>query len=213
MVDRALRQSPLAHLGLHARTETDAPAKAGVVLGEKVMRDQIGLRLDAADEAILGAAEKALGFALPVAANTASHKGRGGTLTTALWLGPDEWLIVCQPGRGHKLKATLEQALAGRHHAVFDVSDSRAVITLSGDHSRDVLMKGCALDFHPRAFGPGQCAQSTLALAHVLIHQTSEDAKTKAAAYDIFVHRSFAEYLWAWLEDASAEYGLRVTMA
>ena len=29
--------------------------------------------------------------------------------------------------------------------------------------------------------------------------------------YDIYVLRSFAEYLWLWLEDAAQEYGLAVT--
>jgi sarcosine oxidase gamma subunit len=34
---------------------------------------------------------------------------------------------------------------------------------------------------------------------------------TQAPDYDLYVQRSFAEYLWAWLEDAGTEYGVRVT--
>ena len=44
-----------------------------------------------------------------------------------------------------------------------------------------------------------------LAKATGLIHQTSD-----APAYDLYVPRSFAEYLWRWLEDAAAEYGVTV---
>jgi sarcosine oxidase subunit gamma len=67
------------------------------------------------------------------------------------------------------------------------------------------MMKGCSLDLHPREFGPGRCAQSTLAKAQIILHQL-DDGPT----YDLYVARSFAEYLWAWLEDASLEYGMAV---
>jgi sarcosine oxidase gamma subunit len=34
----------------------------------------------------------------------------------------------------------------------------------------------------------------------------------KAPTFDIYVARSFAEYLWAWLEDAGGEYGVAVAI-
>jgi len=40
----------------------------------------------------------------------------------------------------------------------------------------------------------------------VLIHQVSD-----APAYELYVLRSFADYLWRWLEDAAREYGVAVT--
>ena len=78
------------------------------------------------------------------------------------------------------------------------------VIRLAGAHARDTLAKGCPVDMHPRVFGPGQCAQTILARADMTIHQTADDT------YDIIVRRSFAEYVWTWLEDAAREYGIRV---
>ena len=57
----------------------------------------------------------------------------------------------------------------------------------------------------PRQFRPGRCAQTGLARAGVLIHQTGAEP-----AYDIYVDRSFAEYLWTWLEDAAAEFGFAI---
>ena len=39
-----------------------------------------------------------------------------------------------------------------------------------------------------------------MAKAGALIHQTGEDV------YELYVLRSFADYLWRWLEDAAAEY-------
>ena len=62
------------------------------------------------------------------------------------------------------------------------------------------LAKGCTLDLHPRVFGLGHVVQSTLARVDVILVQVSGDGDL---AFDIHVGRSFAEYLWLWLEDAS----------
>jgi len=203
MVESYLRQSALAPLGLSARA---SDANAGVRMGEHANFGMICLRGNTDDTAFSSAVEKVLGFALPVTANTATGKGR----KSALWMGPDEWLIVTAPDGAAKTRTNLEDKLADQHVAIVDVSDSRIIIELSGKYARQVLMKGCNIDFHPRSFGPGQCVQSTLALAHVMIHQTAQHKGTGAPTYHVYVHRSFAEYLWAWLEDAGNEYGIGV---
>ncbi len=196
MVESYMKQSPLAPLGLNARaTGFDADVEVGITLAELQVPGQIGLRLDASNKTVLDLAEKALGLPLANTANAKADK-------TCLWLGPDEWLVIAP----RPLVGKLQTALQGHHATVLDVSDSRIVISLSGANARDVLKKGCGLDLHPRVFGPGQCASSTLSMAHVLIHQTASDS------YNLFVHRSFSQYLWAWLEDAGAEYGIRVSV-
>ena len=55
-----------------------------------------------------------------------------------------------------------------------------------------------SLDLHPRAFAPGRCARASLAKTVVLIHQTDDQP-----TFDLYVDRSYAEYLWQWLEDAA----------
>jgi sarcosine oxidase subunit gamma len=84
---------------------------------------------------------------------------------------------------------------------VVNTTDARTTIRIHGTHARDILMKGCPLDLHPREFGPGQCAQTIVAKADVLIHQR-DDVPT----YDIYVLCSFARYLWDWLVDAAKEF-------
>ncbi|MBC8267772.1 MAG: sarcosine oxidase subunit gamma [Rhodospirillaceae bacterium] len=204
MVENYMKQSALAHLGLNARSAPQEPV--GIELSELAAGGHIGLRLDATNKIIREAAEKALGHPLPLEPNTVTSKGK----KQALWMGPDEWLLTMPADQTAKLLTALSKALDDYHAAVFDVSDSRLTLCLSGTHARDVLKKGCGLDLHPRAFGPGQCAQSTLSMAHVLIHQSAENKKTKAATYHLYVHRSFAHYLWTWLEDACDEYGVKV---
>ena len=98
-------------------------------------------------------------------------------------------------------------ALADFPVAVVDLSDSRACVRISGAKARATLQKGCPLDLHPQTFRSGQCAQTRLAKATVLIHLTAEDSMPEGPSFDVFTGRSFGEYVWFWLEDASREYG------
>jgi len=199
-------RTALAALGLAARAAADAEIEdAGVVLAERPVRAMVALRGDPGDKTFVSAVEHALDVAPPTAPNTVAGPAVLGDGPRILWLGPDEWLVVTAASEGPDMPAALRGALGDIHSAVVDVSDGRAVIVLSGPHARDVLAKGCRIDLHASAFAAGQCAQTHLAKAHVLIHQTDD-----APAYEIYVHRSFAPYLWTWLEDAASEYGLKV---
>ncbi len=201
MVENYLRQSALAHLGLHGRAEQSRGA-AGVAMAERAHQGMVNVRVKRGDTAALAAFEAAFGFALPAGPNTTAGVGDA----TAFWLGPDEWWIITpgpNPEAGPALADKLRGALAGHFNAVTDVSESRTCIRLSGPEARAVLQKGCPLDLNPRVFQPGHCAQTCFAKATVLIHHASD-----GPAFDVYVPRSFAEYLWAWLEDASGEYGV-----
>jgi sarcosine oxidase, subunit gamma len=206
MAEQYRQRTPLAHRGLAVRalaaTDADARAVAGVVLGECGLRGQAALRGDAGDPAFVNAIKQAIGSSPPTEPNTVAGPADLAAGSRVLWLGPDEWLVV---DAGGEALVALRATLDGRHAAVVDVSDSRAVIALSGPRARGVLAKGCPLDLHPRVFTAGRCAQTLLSKAHVILHQIDD-----APSYEIYVHRSFADYLWTWLEDAAAEYGIAV---
>jgi len=206
VADHYLRQSPLSHLGLAARAEGEREV-AGIVIGEQRYRSIVDLRGKANDAGFAAATEKALGFALPTEACTTAGEGE----VAALWQGPDEWWIVT-PKDGAAMAERLRQALEGQHAAVTEIGESRCCIRVAGPHARDLLAKGCPLDLHPRVFGAGRCAGSQLAKAGVTVHQVSDDAAGDVGgqAFDIYVLRSFADYLWRWLEDAAQEYGMAV---
>jgi len=208
MHDAYLRQSPLAHLHLEARArDKETIGDATVAISERPHRCQIGIRGDAADPVFAEAVTKVLKVDLPVEPCTAN--GDPDSLHV-LWLGPDEWLVVGQPDQQDKLLPALTRALTHLHAAVWDVSDSRTMIHIAGADARRLLSKGCAIDLHPREFGPGSCVSTHLSKAHVIPHQTAYEADIDSPAYEIYVHRSFAEYLWAWLRDAGREYAVRV---
>ena len=194
MAETLSRTSPLADLEA-ARTQTEG---RDLSIAERPGLSQVNLRGDGAEEGFRQAAEKALGLTLPEAGRSAAAGP-----VTALWLGPDEWLVVTDDGGG-ELADALRRALAGVDAAVTDVGDASAVIRLAGPGARDVLARGCTLDLHRRVFGPGQVARSTLAKADVILYQSAGDDVSGGPAYDIHVGRSFAEYLWQWLEDAAS---------
>jgi sarcosine oxidase subunit gamma len=114
----------------------------------------------------------------PVAPNT--------VVGDAIWLGPDEWLVL--GGR---------EADYAELPAAVDVSANRVCLELSGDEAAAVLARGCALDLHPSVFPPGRCAQTLVARAQVILYRTED-------AFRLLVRPSFADYLRAWLRDAGA---------
>ena len=195
-----LRQSALAHLHLEAHA-AEVAGDAGVNLCERPFRGPLVLRGDCTDKAFCDAVQHVLGVTVPLEPNAVANVDQ----VSVIWLGPDEWLVVVPDGHEQAIEQELREALAGIHFAVTDVGDSRAVIGISGPHARDVLKKGCSVDLHPRVFGSGQCAQTALARCHMLLHQIDQ-----APTYDMYVHRSFADYIWCWLEDAAQEYGLAI---
>ena len=203
MAERYRRRSALAHLGLEARASATV-GDAEVVLAESPIRGLLVLRGDAANAKFRSAVSTATGLDPVVEPLTAARKRD----VSMLWLGPDEWLVVTPDRRVERIERALREALQGQHAALTDVSHSRTVLVLSGPGARAVLAKGCPLDFHPRVFGPGRCAQSRLAKCQALIHQTAA-----APVFEIYVMRSFAQYAWTWLEDAGKEFGIRIVPA
>lgn len=194
MASTQARQSPLHDVAGRLGAASDIPER--IRLAEVPFLTQLTLRLDPSTPAAHAAAQ-ALGVTLPTAPNTTSANGQ----VEVLWMGPDEWLIVAPDGAAERLRTRLEGALEGDHASVVDVSAQRTVVELAGADARELLLKGCPLDVHPRVFGPGRCAQSTLARAQMLLLARSEEP-----AYWVFVRSSFAEYLAEWLLDAAAEY-------
>jgi sarcosine oxidase, subunit gamma len=139
--------------------------------------------------------------ALGLEALPANNKTGVGTFGTCLWVRPDEWLVAAPPGPRGMLIGTIEAALGPDDGAVVDVSSSRIVLELRGSRSRDVLASCCPLDLHPRVFSPGDCAQSVIAKAPVLLHLVDDTPR-----WELYVRPSLVAYVVAWLTDAMAAH-------
>ncbi len=181
-----------------ARQATTLLAGRDLSIGVRAPFARVALRGHGDDVRFRQAVESVAGVAPPLVAGHAAT----GLLATLLWLGPDEWLLASETQEGADLVVRLRNAFKGMAAAATDLSDARVVFSLTGIRARDVLAKGCSIDLHPRAFGQGRCAQSLLAKAAVIVHQRGPEP-----AFDLYVARSFAEYVQAWLLEAGREYG------
>lgn len=149
----------------------------------------INLRGNAGDRPFVDGVAVALGQRLPVESNTLTQSEH-----RIYWLGPDEWHIVTETDQVATLVAQLEDTLAGQHIAINDLSGGEVALHLRGRNVPAMLSRGCTLDLHPSVFGVGDCAQTGLARANILLGHI--DA---APLYEIIVRRSFSEYLLRWL--------------
>jgi sarcosine oxidase, subunit gamma len=117
-----------------------------------------------------------------------------GSGVDVLWMGPDEYLVLADPGRQAELEAALRDEGAA---AVTDVSAQRNVFRLTGSHAADVLAHGCSIDLEVSP--PGTCVQTLLARTGIVLIVREE-------GFTILVRQSFSDYFTAWLADASLEY-------
>jgi sarcosine oxidase subunit gamma len=135
----------------------------------------------------LSAAEGALGFALPrEACRSASLNG-----THALWLGPDEWLLLSAPEAG--LGDRLEAAMGAHPHSLVEVSDRQIGLVVGGPEAEAVLSVGCPLDLDQAAFPVGMCTRTVLSKAEIVLWRTGPET------FHLEVWRSFDAYLRAFL--------------
>lgn len=175
--------------GRRSPLETVLPWRAAdeaVVLEELPFVRQFGVRRRGRASAYLA------GLPLPLEPNRVAAMGA----VRVLWLGPDEWLVTATEGG----EAALGERLSRIEGALTtDLSASRAVIGVSGPAARRLLEAGCGVDLHPRAFAPGDCAQTLLARVPVIIDQVAP-----APSYRVFVRRSLARWLVQWMIDAAA---------
>jgi sarcosine oxidase subunit gamma len=186
------RVSPLA--GWSSRFDSASTDPGRFSIREVPSATQLGVRIDANLHA--ARVNSVIDCDLPLEANTWSACNDH----SALWLGPDEWLLVAQDGHNEALIADLRMALGGVHHSVTDLSANRTIIEISGTDARVVLAKGCPLDLHGGVFKPPMCAQTLLAKSQMLLQCV--DAKP---VFRVFVRISFAPYVAEWLLDAAAE--------
>ena len=166
----------------------------GVTLVPAGPRRRLSLR--ASDDS-LAATGTALGLELPVRPKTSSREGG----VSALWLGPDEWLIVDESEAAESLAASngpLAKALAAISGiAVVDISHRNVGIVVEGPAAEAVVAAGCPQDIRPASFPIGACSRTVLSKAEIVLWRTGEQR------FEIECWRSFADYVWTFLAEAS----------
>ncbi len=165
-----------------------------VEIGEGLPATRLILRGDAAVAARAGAAFGVSLSAVPHCANVQDGGAAGGR--AALWLGPDEWLLLAPEGDVPDLAGALDDALAGITHSLVEVSDGFVALWLRGEDAALTLSAGCPLDLDLAAFPPGMATRTVLGrIGITLWRRAAED-------WHIEVARSHAAYARAFLTEA-----------
>lgn len=117
----------------------------------------------------------------------------------ALWLGPDEWLLLAKEGEAPAIVERLANALAPLSYSLVDVSHRQVGLKVSGDHAEAILNAGCPLDLHRHAFPVGMCTRTLLQKTEIVLWRVAE------TAFHLEVARSFAPYAWQFLQQAERD--------
>lgn len=145
---------------------------------------------------VLTAAGDAFGVALPVEACRAAE----GNARAALWLGPDEQLLLVHQSEWEPTLAALTERLRGYPHSLVDISQRQVALQIDGPLAGELLASGCPLDLHPSAFPVGMCTRTIFAKASVVLWRTAPDT------FHIEVWRSFAHYVRQLLIETASEF-------
>lgn len=145
--------------------------------------------------AVLSAAGEALGLSLSLPACRASVNGP----RAALWLGPDERLLLGEQASAAETETRLAQALRGQPHALVNVSHRQIALEVGGPDAASLLAAGCPLDLDPGAFPVGMCTRTVLAKAEIVLWRVADER------FHIEVWRSFAAYVSAVIAEAARD--------
>jgi sarcosine oxidase, subunit gamma len=136
------------------------------------------------DDAVAQGAGAALGLTMPRSPLASVSAGD----TSALWLGPDEWLVLVPAERLSATIAALSKALAALPHSLVDVSHRQVGLALSGRLAARVLTSGCPLDLGAQAFPLGMVTRTLFHKAEIVLWR-------RADGFHLEVWRSFAPYV------------------
>ena len=150
------------------------------------------------DDAAADAIGRTFGVALPHEACRASTHGE----RAALWLGPDEWLLIAPDGEATRLMAAMGEALGPEPASLVEISDRQVAIEVAGEKAAEAVNAFNALDLDIDAFSVGTCTRTLFGKAETVLWRTAPETLRME------VWRSFAPYVQGCLGEAIREYGV-----
>lgn len=154
-------------------------------------RGMITLRGDLSSAKMKKAVKDATGQAMPV-----SGQFLGDGTSGVAWMSPDELLVIVPYDTVADAWAQIDKTLADQHYLAADVSDARAVFSVTGTDAPEVLARLCPVDLHSDSFAVGQFRRTRLAqvAAAFWMHDTG---------FDVVCFRSVGDYAEGVLRNAA----------
>lgn len=178
-----------------ARHDNTSVSSDQISIHEWPLCAQFNLRIKPENSEQMAIAAQLLGGELPTTPLSSVAYGH----LRINWVAPDDWLVIMPFEQARTFEADYRAAQVG-HYSIVDISGGQTVVELSGSAAREVLKKSAPIDVHPEAFPVGKTVGTAFAKSAASITRIDSDT------YLLVIRRSFADYLWAWLMDASAEY-------
>jgi len=189
-------QSPLHHADL-ATLASKGPKQGGVHLREHKLLGHLTLRCNQSDEAQKAAVEKVLGLALPLSPLTSVESES----YSIRWLSPDEWLILVPGLEAFDIETKFRAEMPG-HYSLVNSSGGSTVLEVSGENVIEMLKKSVSVDLHDSEFPVGKVVSTLFSKSTVIMRRTGD------LRFELIIRRSFSDYIWLWIQDASREFGL-----
>ena len=118
--------------------------------------------------------------------------------TRILWNAPKTWFIISSK---EDIVERIKEKCNSENFAVTDISHSRAVIQIKGIQAKEILKKGCPLNFNE--FEKNNCAGTVFHGINIVIDSIDNNPET----YHLLTLRSFGESLYHHVTDAALEFG------
>ena len=142
---------------------------------------------------------KLLNIFLPNEPNTSST----GNNITALWLSPDEWMILAneindKTNNNYVIENELIRDITKANlGAITNVTDQFILINIKGIKIYELFSKSCPFNFNEFKNKKGSVTQTIINKIDVIIHNKDINEVS------LLVRRSFSNHLWSWLNDSA----------
>ena len=143
---------------------------------------------------------KNLNLLLPTEANTSTITDK----LTAIWLGPDEWIITSNnvmknDANDYQLYELLFNDISKKNlGAVIDVTDQFVQLEIKGKNIYEIFSAGSPFNFNEFKDKKGSSVQTILNQIDVIIHNKDNEI------VNLIVRRSFSEHLYSWINDSAS---------
>jgi len=118
--------------------------------------------------------------------------------TRILWGAPATWLVI---SRKESIVEIIKEKCSSEDFAVTDISHSRAVIQIKGIQAKEILKKGCPLNFNE--FEINNCAGTVFHGITIVVDFIDNNPDT----FNLLTLRSFGESFYHHITDAALEFG------
>ena len=118
--------------------------------------------------------------------------------TRILWSAPSTWLVI---SRKENIDKIIEEKCKNENFAITDISHSRAVIRIKGIQAKEILKKGCPINFNE--FEKNNCAGTVFHGINIVVDFVDNSPDT----FNLLTLRSFGESFYHHITDAALEFG------